>query len=100
MSKIQETIDVMKAGNIQVIEECVNSEKAILIVNAIIFGTQQKINSPNFVSGLEKATQNQTVLMGHQVNEFAVAALDILGKQKYTGTKQSIKDMIKFKMNL
>ena len=100
MNKIQEMIDTMKTGNIQVIEECVHSEKAILVVNAIIFGMQQKIDSPSFISGLEKAAQNQTVLMGHRVNEFAVAALDILGKQKYIGTQQSIKDMIQFKMNL
>ena len=59
-----------------------------------------EIDSPSFISGLEKAAQNQTVLMGHRVNEFAVAALDILGKQKYIGTQQSIKDMIQFKMNL
>ena len=100
MSKAQHMIDAMKAGNIQVIQECIHSEKAILIVNAIIFGVQQKLDSPSFISGVEKAAQNQTVLMGHRVSEFAVAALDILGKQKYTGTQQSIKDMIKFKMNL
>jgi hypothetical protein len=100
MSKAQHMIDAMKAGNIQVIQECIHSEKAILIVNAIIFGVQQELDSPSFISGVEKAAQNQTVLMGHRVSEFAVAALDILGKQKYTGTQQSIKDMIQFKMNL
>lgn len=99
MENSQQIIEKMKFGDVDIIEQNIESDVPILVLNAIIFGTQKRIKSEAFISGLKSAVENHEILMGKKINDFAIAALHILNEKKYVGSNEVINELIKSKMN-
>ena len=82
MNSIKERIDEIHNGSV----------KAIMV-----FGTRLGIDNAKFIESVKNAENNETVMMGVQISEFAKASLDILGIKEYRGDEKRIKDMIESK---
>jgi hypothetical protein len=99
MTDNQLTIDAMYSGDKEMILESIRSETPILILNAIISGTQQKIRDEKYIDGLRMATLNNIALLNVKISELAVAALDVLGIEEYHGDDQRITSYIESAFN-
>lgn len=59
--------------------------------------TPSSMLEKKFIESVKNAENNETVMMGVQISEFAKASLDILGIKEYRGDEKRIKDMIESK---
>ena len=91
---IQSMINKMHSGDIEVIISCVDSEKSILAMNALMAGTKMMVRDVRFLSGVKKAKKSEVVLLGIPLKKVAIAAEHLLGIQEYWGNDQVILDMI------
>lgn len=99
MSNVQINVDNMHNGSISTIMNGITSDSPFELLNAIIAGTKLGLRGKEFIEGLKKAQQNEEVLMGIPIKEFAIASLEVLGIQKYLGDNERIKEMIQCKFN-
>lgn len=99
MTDLQAKIAAMYQGDLQEILSGICDERQILVVNAIITGTRQKIRDTAFVERLHQLTaDSETKLLNVPISFFAIAALDILGIKRYTGDDEYIKKLIDSKL--
>ena len=85
MNSIKERIDEIHNGSVKAIMDGITSSSPIEFLNAMI------------LESVKNAENNETVMMGVQISEFAKASLDILGIKEYRGDEKRIKDMIESK---
>ena len=97
MNSIKERIDEIHNGSVKAIMDGITSSSPIEFLNAMIFGTRLGIDNAKFIESVKNAENNETVMMGVQISEFAKASLDILGIKEYRGDEKRIKDMIESK---
>ena len=97
MNSIKERIDEIHNGSVKAIMDGITSSSPIEFLNAMIFGTRLGIVNAKFIESVKNAENNETVMMGVQISEFAKASLDILGIKEYRGDEKRIKDMIESK---
>lgn len=89
-------IDLMASGNEEAIILGINSITPILNMNAIIFGAKFKCTNKIFVDALSnRFIRSPVTLMGNEISQFALAALDVIGIQKYYGNDEFIIKLIK-----
>ena len=55
---------------------------------------QRRADMPSVISILKKLVLDPTQVLGRPISSYAVAALDILGIEKFTGHDQEIIDLI------
>ncbi len=56
---------------------------------------KMRANTPNIIAALKKLKNDKVVLLGSTLSDFAVAALDIIGGEKYHGNDSNILSLIK-----
>lgn len=91
-----EIIDMMRARNVDAIIFGAESDSPILNLNAVIFGTQNKVLSDKYIALLkEKLIKSDTAFFGMPLSKIVTAALDVLGVEKYSGNDASVIRIIK-----
>ncbi|HBL40456.1 MAG TPA: hypothetical protein DDY98_02350 [Ruminococcaceae bacterium] len=88
------TIQEMKNGNKEIIVDSIVSSSPILVMNAILFGTRDRITDSRFVKGLTRAEDSIDVLFGVPVSSVATASLHLLGQKNYNGEDKQIQAFI------
>lgn len=88
---INEVIEMMKENNLDAIIFGAESDLPILNLNAVIFGTQNRISSEKYISLLkDKFLKSDISFFGMPFSKIVTAALDVLGVEKYAGNDDSI----------
>lgn len=54
----------------------------------------QRLNRPEVVKEIKALTKDGVLVLGHTIADYAIAALDILGIEKYIGNSDGIKSLI------
>lgn len=89
MMKSKDTIEIIKlmeANNIEAIIFGAKSDLPILNLNAVLYGAKYKVSSEKFISLLkEKLIKSEASFFGVPLSSYIVAALDVLGVEKYSG---------------
>ena len=99
MFDLKYSINAMYKGDRETILKGISSKTQIMVVNAVIAGTQQGITDTVFVDELKKLVSNtEIILMGVPISNIAIAALDILGITKYDGDDEYIQSLITSKL--
>ena len=79
---------------IEVIDK-IKSGKPILVMQAILRGIEAKITDEAFVEEIKNNKDNEICLLNVPIGYVATAALDVLGKEIYTGSNEYILKMIR-----
>ena len=75
-----------KNGNIFDIEKAAESDLPIDNLNALLFGTKYKIKTHRFISAIKnKMLCSKASFFGVPMKKYAIAALDVLDIDKYSG---------------
>ena len=90
-------IDRMRKGEKKAILDGLSHSGAIYRMNAISFFAISRIQDAEIESKIMELKNDDTVLDGYSVSDFASAALDLLGIETYTGNKALVKDLIESK---
>ncbi len=92
---IQNLINKMAQNDGTAILIGAKSDKPILNLNAVIFGTKFKCKSQDFIDVLKtKLFNSDKSFMGTPLKVFVTAALDILEVKKYNGNDAEIRKLI------
>ena len=75
--------------------EDLNHDGAAFRAKGISQCIKTRANTPNIVMALKKLKNDKVVLLGTSLSSLAIAALDIIGGEKYIGDDVDIKDLIK-----
>lgn len=95
MSKI--TIERMRNGDREAIMKSLSCQGAIYRMDAIAFASLNNIKDAEIVKRLKELKKDDVFLDGYTVGDFAVAALDNLGIEKYIGDDVRMKNLIESK---
>ena len=100
MTKVQMKINDMHKGNVDAIMSGISSLVPIVVLNAIVAGTQYNLRNAAFVDGVKQASESDVTLLGVPLKSFAAASLHLLGEEKYSGKDGMVLTMIdnKFQM--
>lgn len=79
--------------------ENLNKKGSFYKFNAIVACTQLKAVSDEVVEKLIILKDDYSQIAGHTISDFSIAALDIIGVEKYTGSDISIKELINSKFS-
>jgi len=82
---VAEVIDLMMSENIEAIIYGAKSDISILNYTAVKFGTKYRITAPEYINQLRILKDNHTEHFGVPISKMAVAALDVLEVEKYSG---------------
>lgn len=93
----KQMIDEMKKGNEDAITYALNASGMLARVNGIIFATLHQ--KKNLASKIRELLSDHTTAWGYETCDFATAALDILGVEKYHGDSEKIKRLIESKFD-
>lgn len=94
MNQTQHLIEKMHSGDLDAIMEGISSNCDILILNAIMAGTKQKVKNAAFIDGIIAAAHSEAILLGVPLKSAARASLHLLGHRLYTGADPMILSMI------
>ena len=100
MNEIQNEIKMMYNGNKKKIVKNIKSENKIILVNAIIAGTQYQIKDSEFIEGLKTLTIKDDSVLHIPISSIAIASLDILDEVKYYGDDDYIIKLIREQLNI
>jgi len=96
----QQFIDDIHKGSEKLVAEALEHNGALYRVNGITSAVNHKIISPIIVEKIIKLKDDNVVtICGAYVSEYAIAALDILGIEKYTGNEFRILRLIEAGFN-
>ena len=91
---MSEQIKKMLGGDVSEILNGIVSDIPILVMNAIIGGAENRVKDRRFIDSLKEQKSNDIELLHIRIGDVAIAALDVLGIEKYTGDDQAVKDII------
>ena len=100
MTNIQLQIDDMHNGNVVAIVKGVFSPAPIVVMNAILAGTQHNLHDTGFVDGVRRAVESNEILLNIPLRSVAIASLHLLGIEQYCGQDNMIWSMINNKLNV
>lgn len=100
MQALRNKIDSMHSGNIESILSGISSSNDYLIMNAILCGAKLKLKDKGFIAEVEKARNNEAVLLGFPLKSIAEAALHFIKGTKYEGNEDLVKTLIKNEFNI
>lgn len=96
---IAQIIEMMKDKNSDAIMYGATSSMPILQLNAVIYGTKNKLRYPEFVSFLNNNENNEIYFLGVSLSKIIMASLDVLGIKKYNGNDEEVKKIIESKFD-
>ncbi len=82
------------SGDRQAISDCIDCENRLSVVYALCGVIKYKIDTPQIRRALEKHRNDGSFEFCVRVSWLAIAALDVLGIEKYTGDDEQIKEII------
>lgn len=91
---MNEIIRKMQLGDVSALKRGFDAKGAIYHINAIAWTTKNNIKNAGLISSIKKLTNDNTLISGYTVGQFALASLDILNIQKYQGDDVSVKNLI------
>lgn len=71
------------------------SDGALYRCQGILAAIKERANDPQIIKLIQAMKEDHVVILGREVSAYAIAALDILGAEKYAGEDFLIKDFIK-----
>ena len=93
-------ISAIKLGDEKSIYRGLIHSGAIYRINAIIQTVKHKISSDDIISRIQDLKEDDTILMGvYKISDFAIAALALLGVEKYYGYDEIILNLINSNFN-
>ena len=92
MAKI--IIERMRNGDREAVIKCLSCQGAIYRMDAIAFASLNNMKDAEIIEKLMELKKGRVFLDGYTVGDFAVAALDNLGIEKYTGDDRRMKELI------
>ena len=87
-------IDDMRKGDRRAILDGLFHPGAIYRMNAIGFSVVTGIRSVEIEQRIKELREDGAVLDGFSVSDFAIAALHLIGAEKYAGSKPRVKKLI------
>lgn len=96
----QEFINDIHTGREMFVKLALDQKGAIFKVNGIISAVNHKIVSKSIIDKIRDLKNDNTIISGFYVSDFAAAALDALGMEKYKGNSERIKELIISKLEI
>ena len=93
-SKRKMQICEMIQGNIELISGCLDSKNELVRMDAILWAAYHNCNDESTVSRIKELKTDSSGSMGYTVGDYAVAALDRLNIEKYSGNDRYMKAFI------
>jgi hypothetical protein len=90
----QTLINAMHRGDNNAILNGISSPVPVVVLNAIIAGTQRNLRDTTFIDGVKKAGTSHETLLGIPVKSVAAASLHLLDVQEYSGNDSMVLAMI------
>lgn len=84
----------MIKGDRKAIAEGLSSTSPYIKICALQWAAYYRVINPETISKIAKLKNDDSVDMGYQVSNFAVAALDVLGIEKYKGQNKEMLALI------
>ena len=94
-----ELISKMQKGDRNVIFDCLSHSGAIFRMNAVGNAVIHGMNDSETISRLVELKSDNASLDGFTVGDFATAALDVLGCEKYRGNNDRMRSLIATRFN-
>lgn len=96
-----EIIELMSENNAEAIIFGAKSDLPVLNLNAVIFCAKYNVKLENFIFMLKNSFINSDItFFGMPFSKIAIAALDVLGVEKYSGDDSLVKQLIDSKFNI
>ena len=95
----RELIKKIQAGDWSAIMQGLSHIGAFYRINATINAVRYEVRDPVVKIYLDRLKEDQIVMNGYRVSEFAISALDILGFERYNGNDLRIKRLIDSKFD-
>lgn len=94
--EINRQIDICKMirGDAEVIKKCLFSASKYARIDAIRWATYHHMESSDIVARIVELKNDDSVFFGYTVSNFAIAALEKMGIEKYEGDDEYQKDLI------
>ena len=89
-----EEVKRMIGGNIPAILSCLTSHRPLHRACGAMFAGLYHVKDDAVVNTIIRMKKDLTAIDGYTVGDFAVASLDVLGVEKYTGDRQEMKGLI------
>lgn len=89
-----ERIMLMMLGNRSVIKDCLNSDNAYLRLDSLIWAAYFKFAEDDVIARIKELKSDEDGAMGYKVKNYAVAALDVMNVEKYSGNDKNLQDLI------
>lgn len=100
MQALRNKVESMYNGNIESILSSISSSNDYLVMNAILCGAKMKLKDKGFIAGVEKARDNEAVLLGFPLKSIAEAAILFITGKEYKGNDDLVKTLIKNEFNI
>lgn len=95
----RELFEMIKSGDENAILRGLSHPGAIYRVNAAINAVRFEVKKFQVKVYLDRMKADNVVVNGYRVSEFAYAALDLLGMERYSGNEPKTKALIKSKFD-
>lgn len=92
-------IERMRKGEKQAIIDGLSHSGAIYRMNAIAFSSLSRIKDAEVEKRIQELKEDDIILDGYSVSDFALAALDLMKVESYAGNKRSVKNLIDSKFD-
>ena len=100
MTDIRLQIDAMHNGSVAAIVKGVSSSVPLVVMNAILAGTEQDLHDTAFIDGVRRAGESSAILLNIPLRSVAAASLHLLGAEQYRGQDSMIWSMIHNRLSL
>lgn len=97
LTDLKEMVYNMSIGDESAIYNGLNHNGAVIRMNGIMFAANFKFKKSSIIDAIKKLTEDNTEFNGYTVSQFAFAALDVIGIEKYQGNDENIKELIDYK---
>lgn len=95
----KELLKKIQAGDSSAIMQGLTHAGAFYRINAAINAVRYEVREPVVKFHLDRLKEDQIIMNGYMVSEFAISALDILGFERYVGNDLRIKRLINSKFD-
>ena len=87
-------IRMMMLGNRSEIVRGLNSENKCLRLDGLLWAAYHEINDEKVIERIRELKSDEESAMGFKVCDYAIAALDVLGIERYQGNDDRLSDLI------
>lgn len=86
----------MIQGNIEIIKSCLFSESKYVRMDALRWAAYHHLSDSDIIERIRELKKDDSILSGYTVSNFATAALEKMGIEKYTGSDTDQKAITEF----